>query len=612
MVYYISQIFQKFEEEKMIKKHSKIYNCNIILIVLLCFLIVNPPLWANIVVFFDNSGSMLQYKKNLQAQIKEIFEIAKKNNKNIVFVPIGGPYFKFANDFESAKKLFSFDDSYTFISDTLRSAEKKEIVSSQTQNIIIISDMESDITNTPGDYQFTSADYKDILDWYLIIIGWMEKDIDIHILLLSNNSNPSFGRKYLDRQEVITELNKLIEFSKQQENYERSLFEVDPDRSFLSTYIRNGMFNKLLTLRIVTSLPLLSKDSYEKNNRSSFHYIIQKDKLRDLFDIVEVIIDPSIITDYKIKIEIDPNVIDFNRPDQKYIRNLLFRGLPSLLNSNPPRRAIFKVINGSGKKIHDDAFYYHYRIMTGLLPGMINLILTNKFLSNSGEIILMKKSDRNKFNLRFTDNKDLIYTIFSELNNLKKYQEEDFPVSEKKIIISFKGDNVHLLRGPRLSTKKNVSTRISEIGQCTLKVKRQGNAEIFLVINSHKDYHKPKKLLMHIFTITNDQNRRGEHIILDTSQMPVNILVRNEIIPASSDFHGKFKLIPYDYSEYFEILDIPIPNSNTTIEMLPGSYYYSLIFDYSKNENACLNTWFIPFHVSFSKQKSNHIKLFLF
>ncbi|MBF0452660.1 MAG: hypothetical protein HQK75_18300 [Candidatus Magnetomorum sp.] len=251
------------------------------------------------------------------------------------------------------------------------------------------------------------------------------------------------------------------------------------------------------------------------------------------------------------------------------------------------------------------------------MPGMMNVFLTNKAVTRDGEQYQMKRPDRFRQNLTYADLNDLTQQLLNALNQLKEYQEKDFPIGEKKILIVVTSPKKYLLRGHRLTAsvdlnppvplgsafsptpRKDQSSIIQDDGQCRLNVRKQSDSEVKLILISYEDPFQPKEEQVPLATITADMLRSSGPI--EIPKLP-NLLEKIlEVKTDPENLKGKIKIIPYDYSEYFEFYTIPFPveSSQSLIALLPGSYYYSVLFDYKNN--ACLNTWLVPFHIKDSR-----------
>jgi len=572
------------------------------------------PVCANIVVFMDNSGSIRDYKKVFHKHINEIFKMAEANQKTITFVPIGDQTFQYARTREEAKRIFTFDNSYTYIGETLIAAKKNSVVSKSTKSIVIISDMEPDITNTPADGQLLSVDYQDILKWYHTLIDWMEMDTNIHIMVLNQNM-PTFNPKDLKRTLIENELQTLIDRARKQKNYEDKIKVEDPGRPKTVTYIRTPEFNQKMIARVVKSLPLALIDNKSKDSTKRFvhYYNMPMEKKDEIMSIMEGIIDPSVIKEYKVKIEFDPNVVNLHRPEQQFVRENIDLLAPDNLNSNPRRKAIYRIVNDI-QGPHDDKYHYHYRIMRGSIPGMMNIYLTNKAVTSDGDQYQMKEPGRFKTSLTYTDLNHLTQQILDALNQLKNYQEKDFPIGEKKVLIVFNTPKKYLLRGHRLTAtidvklssqnnspvtqttpRKDQSSIIQKDGQCYLKVRKQTDSNLNLILTSYENPQKPNEVHVPLATIRSEMLRSSDPIEINAIPKLFEKMVEIKSDPPTLE--GQIKIIPYDHSEYFEIytIKLPLDSSQSLKALLPGSYYYSVLF--SSANRSCLNNWLIPYHI---------------
>jgi len=609
----------------------------LILFISILMIFGNTNVNANIVVFMDNSGSIRQYKEIFLQQINEIYKMAKDNDTAVTFVPIGtkssknnesecpdisANTIKVAHNLEEAREIFNFDSSFTCIAETLEAAETKGIIGLNTRSIVIISDMEPDYWNTDNYGQLLFEDYQNILRYYHKLIQWMKKDINIHIMLLNIDNMPNFDPKELKRQNIENELNQLIDRAKEHKIYVDNIKIKDPDFPGTRTFIRTPQFNKALIARVVRSLPVAMMEGKEETatKRFMYYYTIPLDKKDDIMSIMEGIIDPSIVNTFKIKIEIDRNVVNLERPEQRFVRKHLILQSPNNINSNPPRTAEYRIVNGIQTE-HDEAYHYHYRIMRGQIQGKMNIFLTNKKVTRDGLQELVKDPGRFKIDFDYADLNDLTQKILNVLNQLQLYQIKDFPIGEKKVLLVLNSPNKHLLKGHRLTasvhqnsptlqafnnfasiSRKNLSTRIGDDGQCYLKVRKQSDSEIKLVLVTYKN-DIPKNNYIPIATITADMIRGGGSV--NISSIPNNLEEIVDLHFNTPNLSGHLKIFPYDYSEYFELYDLHFPTNKSTIELLEGSYHYTVIFDYKNN--ACLNTWLIPFHVE--KNSSHKIRI---
>ena len=565
----------------------------------------------NIVIFMDNSGSIRQYEKLFHQQIRAIYKMAK-GKKQITFIPIGKPPIQIAHNRMDAQKIFTFASSYTYIADTLESAEKKGLVGFKKQTIVFISDMESDLENTPlPDYQLLSVDYKDTLRWYNTLIQWIQKGVNLHIILLTKSEMPKSASKDLDRHKIEAELNQLVKNAEKHEEYVRDIKTQDsnPNRPKTSRYIRTPEYNQELIARVIDSLPLIQNPH---DVESTMHLeTVTFDNKEEIMSIMEGIIQPGLIKKFNVKIEIDRNVVDFELDGQRFVKNQLQKRLKaiSLINNNPQRQAVYQFYNVNDlQKQHDDNYHYHYRFMRGTIQGKVNLFLTNKMSTRDGILKSVKEKNRSKMDIPYNNLYDLIDTIYKEMDNIKQYQIKDFPIGEKKILFTINSPIKHLLKGQRLTAsvdfkpfisgrkkqRTNLSTRIDDDGSCFLMVREQSDSRILLVLVTYEN-NISNRITTPIHKITADEVDSGQPI--EINNIPINLerTVNLDIENKTPALKGNIRIVPYDYSEYFEILNIAFPTSRPSVNLMQGSYYYTIIFDYS--QNTCLNTWMVPFHV---------------
>ena len=578
---------------------------------------------ANIVVFMDNSGSINQYKNIFHDQFEEIFKMAKDKNINIKLVPIGeSNSFIYAQDEESAKKIFSFDSSYTCIYDPLNTAKEKEIVSPAANTIVIISDMESDITNTLHSWQLISQDYQDMLNWYKLINEWIIENMNVHILLLNVDNKNTFEANILKKEYIENELNTLIAEAKIQEEYVCGMIEnFKPEgrhkkmREIMRKpdyFIRSPDFNKKLIARVVRSLSMASKEKTVNKfkKRSMHYYAVPLDKKDQIMSIMKGIINPELVNVFQVKIELNPNVVNLHRPEQAFVRQYISMQALETICKNPLRKVEYTIANGIQKE-HEEAYHYHYRVARGKIPGMMNIYLTNKALNSEGQHQLVKDKLRYEMNIKYADLDDLTLQILQILNNLTVYQEKDFPIGERNILIKLETPKVHLFRGRRLTAYTegdsvipgNLSTKLGTDGQCYIKVRKQSNSIIKLEVDLYEEGTLETKELT-ITTIKADMILGNDPVVIKDISNEFSYRVPLEI--EDSELEGQVQIIPFDTSEHFDLYSISFPCNLTEIELLPGSYYYNVLFDYEKNK--CLNDWKIPLHIDDSSTKAINVQ----
>jgi len=568
----------------------------------------NSEVWADIVVFLDNDISLKLHRQTYHQLIKRAYAIACDVDKEIIFVPIGNGDFKYATNFKTAEELFTFNYGEHFISETFNNAIDNGIIPSKNQSIVIISSMASSITNNKSEmFQFTSLDYEDTLKWYNIISQWLSRDISLYIFLLTNNELEHLYSIKLNKKDIEKQLSKLIDFSKRHEEYEKNILLLDPNRKKSMTYIRNQKFNRNLIYSALLSLTPDIMDQETGDSLLGQFYLTQifPKSFDNIINSLEEIIDPNAVRKLKVKIEIDPNVINLDHPDQEYVRNLLYKKVQySITNSS--KFFEYQILNGPTKSKHDQSFHYHYRIKKESEKSMVNIILTNKAITTYGKKYLMKEKSRNVLYMSYSDIQDLILKVSKELEHLIEYQEKDFPAREKNIKILLKTETSYLFKGNRLAAvpkkgnfslteSKYLSTIIGDDGRCHLKLQRNTDFELFLNLYSYENSDFPDEKHVPIGNIT-------QEMILGKKECSIEANVVNKLktldIKTSSDLKGKIIFTPYNYNEsgYFDIVAISIPVEKTSVQLHPCSYFYTVLFNYQLN--SCLNTWLTPIHLS--------------
>ena len=597
---------------------------NIIIICLLfwgCF----SELWADIVMFMDNSGSIQEHKHDLYQQMNEIFMMAEDVNKSIRIIPIGENHFQVADNFEKAKQIFSFDNSHTYVAEAFKNAEKKGYVQSG-DTVIIISDMEPDLTNTAGNWKFLSCDYRNMLDWYNILIQWMKNNITIHLLLVNVDDISQFKPEALKKDNIIDELFNNIKGSEQLESLIEKFTSLSVNNYQGQSYYKAQPYNQKLIERMIKSLQtvLFNPPSFKKH--PPLIYLYPLNNTGHIMSIVESIIDPNIIKNFHIKIEIDPNIISLSRPEQQYFKSYLKQNAPSTLSTNPIRKAKYLIVNVASNSSYDHMAHYHFKIVRGSYNKRMNVLLTNKTINHQGDIQIMTIPQRQQYNIEYKGNSDLLYKILNILNKLVPYQIQDFPLGEKKIMITLKTEYLKYFLGNRLYAKpvnaseimldntqkdiKKLSTTISfqnkTEGSCTLWVQRQVDLEIGLSILLFKDEINPAEILIPIRTVKASMlNRRASIIVLtDKKDIPLNIVSQIKIVPNPQATKATIQIIPYDYSEYKIIDQFDIKSEEQKRILLPGSYRYNVL--YNSLDNSYLNVWFVPFHVDIDNPDMNN------
>jgi len=597
------------------------------LVIVTALLFTNvAALWADIIVFMDNSGSIRDYKANLHKQINDTFGIAEELNKSVKFIPIGENEYQIAENYEDAKQVFTFDSSYTFVAEPFKNAIKKGVIKPE-DTVIIISDMEPDLTNTPNNWQLLACDYQNIIDWYNTLIDLMKKNVSIHLLLLNAEKITQFNPEELERKKIIEDLKENIKGSnnseKKYKNYINSLsHESQSSVEAKFSYFKSPQQNQRLISRVVKSLQsVLSDHTFPVKIKGSIALYPMKIK-EDIMAIIESIIDPSIIKDFIIKLEIHPDIINLSHPDQKYIKSYLEQNAPAMICTNPVRKAKYIIFNGHCKNQPDNAVHYHFKFLPGTFTGrFFDTMLSNKFTKEQGTISSHVVPKRQQYDIKFVDINDLIHKILNTLNNLQKYQAKDFPLGEKKILITLKTELMKFLIGSRLTAK---TTGVSELmmgtegqddiklsnkikledkndktkGQCSLWVKRQANSEICLSLMSYKNEYKPKEILIPLGTVTASMlhGRKNDIVFTDKKDIPDNIITQVKMKADEKSFHSRIEILGYDVNHYRIIDDkIRIQKNEQTYNILPGSYRYNVIYDHV--HSSCLNIRFKPLHV---------------
>ena len=575
-------------------------------------------IFADIVMFMDNSGSIKKYKQNLHQQIDEIFKMADELEKTIIMIPIGDRDFRNATNSKAARQIFSFDNSYTYIDEAFKKAEQKKIVR-PGNTVIIISDMESDLTNTKNDWQLLACDYQDMLQWYQRLIQWMKKDITIHLLLLNAEAIRQFNPKELMSQNVIEVLNKDIAAAKELE-------KVQKKHGLVQSPSKSEKYNQELIARVVKSLQASMFDQQMHENTQHQISLYPMDIKENIMATLEGIIDPTVINDFNIKIEIDPNVIDLSRPEQRFVKSYLSRNAPQFICNNPNRRANYNIVNGTEYEQHDDDAHYHYKFLSGQYPGFFDALLSNKYIKEYSTIAVNNVPERQRYDIKYSDINDLIFKMLNRFNDLQEYQAKDFPLGKKKILITLKTRYLDFLLNTRLTAKtqnisdimmqlgdeKILSSRITPSsnniseGQCSLWVKRQANSLICLSLLSYeKNEKKPDEIPIVIGTIKASQLRgRNNNIVFkDKTDIPSKIVTDVTVMSDEKAKNGIIEIISYDYFEYKVLHDFKISSEKQTIKLLPGSYRYNVRYDALYRD--CLNVWFKPFHVDFNETAAN-------
>jgi len=563
-------------------------------------LIDNSTVWANIVVLLDNNISLKIYKQTFHKLIQKAFVIARDVNKEIIFIPICNGAFKYATNTQTAKKIFNFNSEVQFIAQVREEARFDNIIYSGTQSIVIISSMESFFKNKSKSFQFKSQDYKDVLKWYRILSEWLRSSINIHIFLLSENELRQLYSKEVTKEDIEKNLYHLVDLSNNLEILENEMINLAPNRQFTRQSIRSHEFNRNLIYSVLLSLTPVIKNQKTNYSLSGQCYLnqINPKNFDNIIYSLEEIIDPNAVRKLKVKIEIDPNVVD-----QEVIRNYIsVRAISSI----PTRHFEYQILNGATESSHDPLFHYHYRIMKVPEKKMVNIVLTNKGINRFGNKFLMNEESRNVLNKSYSDINDLAYIILKELEHLIEYQEIDFPASEKKVMVLLKSD--YSFQGYRLiavpqhqkiisspTDKKFFSTMIDSEGECVITLLRNTSFKLFLNCYSYKKSILPGKKLTPIGYIT-DKMIFGQRVIsIDT-----NVLNKLKIlnIKTFSNLKGKVIFSPCNYNETgnFNLSTISIPEKKTSIQLYPCRYFYTVLFNYSKN--TCLNTWLIPIDLS--------------
>ena len=571
----------------------------------------------------DNSGSIRDYKDNLHIQINEIFATAEEFNKTIIFIPIGENEYIKADTPKAARQLFTFDNSYTYVAEAFQKADKEEDLIQSDDTVIIISDMEPDLTNTPSNWQLLACDYNNIIEWYETLIKWMKKDVSIHLLLLNAETIAQFKPDELKKDQIIQELKHNIEVSTKLERNHKNDMELrrQNNQSLIANnfkYFRTQNQNKRLITRVVKSLQSVLFDPSITNIPSKSISIYPTNIKENIFSIIRGIIDPTDISSFTVKLEIDPNVINLSHPDMEYIGPYIQLNAPSMICTNPVRKAEYIVVNGPGSSSpHDTSVHYHLKYLSGQFTRFFDILLTNQYTNNQKVMGIMDDPRRQQYDIQYANMNDLIHKILNSLNILQAYQAKDFPLGEKTIIVTLKTEYMKYLVGARLIAKpKNVSQimlgktyqpklsnkikysdeKDTTKGQCSLKVKRQTDSEVCLSLPFYKDEYDPREIIIPLGTVNASMLRstNNEIVFTDQKDIPGNIISRIKVMADKKAFGGNIELIGYDVNEYQKRSTFAIDKTEQIQELLPGSYRFNVVHS---QKDSCLNIWLNPFHV---------------
>ena len=539
---------------------------------------------AKIIIFMDNSGSIKKYHDLFESQIIKIFEMAKSKNVNITLIPIGNNYFQTVNENEVGD-IFKFSDKTTYISNILQKAD--HIINKQKDTILFISDMEPDQKNTEGSWKLLADDYRDVLAYYKILYQWVQSGANIYFILL-NHEAMAGGDYLLDKQKnIIDNLSKLIKLQQKKQDEFVKQKKIDPNGQY-TQFIRDKKQNKELIQKILRSLP----------SDSLFYYPLPLEKQSIFYSIVEPIIDPSVVKELKVKIEIDELLVKnlSNVDFKKYLKKYL----PKNVGRNPTRHlkhqiTICKHKFASRKTInHDSKFHYHFHVLKKKFGNEAKIFQTYVQFVDGKRKIIHNDTTRDLKKFKYFYVKDICSRIEEQVNKIEAYHEKDIPIGEKEIVIAIKNKEKpsQKLVGYDLKIGENNSLPTDKNGICITKVRRQANVWVSLLYYASmaSNYKDSSLKILNISKDIIANSEKGKPIEINIPQelfQDVTFILNDKI---DSDVEV---IISQDDTKIFKKIDTFTIKRSIQIPLLPSKYNYNV--NYKKDKY--LNKWFNKFNV---------------
>ncbi|CAN2043971.1 hypothetical protein GMMP1_1240003 [Candidatus Magnetomoraceae bacterium gMMP-1] len=547
----------------------------------------------DIVVFMDNSGSIRNYGSIFRNQIRQTFSMAEENNKLLNFMSIGDKQ-KFQHIKTTREAVnFDFNDKTTFINFAFTETERRKIICSKTDTIIIVSDMQPDQTNTRGN--FLAQDYQDLLDYYDTLTKWISMGKQIHIILLKVSRLPSFERHELDRQNLRNEIKDLILHAGNHEAYLREMKKNDPSGDYGNLFIRSPRTNRKLVMKVLESLNLVS--AKKNHQKSSYNcYPLPLRERATFLAIFEGIIDPSIIDTLYAKIEIEREIIDFDHRTNDEFKTYLQNILPGSVGTNPLRHIEYTIVNGD-REDHDNNYHYHFHVWIGETDNRTEIFLTNKHITNKRTVkIAPQDSTRSIDNKKYTDIDHFFSILLKEIKKIAEYQVIDFPVGRKKIFFCLKPKGNQNLIGYYFGVDVKNDDEDTCGGTfenngcfgCYLNVRRQGNSKVALLFDNSLSAINPTTKEFILRNISDTDVLHTELI-----EIPVSSSLLSKVtfsIDENLDQAPEITILQRDLSKQMNIESFYLKGNKNSIDLIPGDYFYNLRL----NSDKYLNIWFKP------------------
>lgn len=388
----------------------------------------------NYMVLMDNSETIkrLIVSPRHITYLNDIIGVLKKSGENtFYFVPIGDPDRQrdiqkpWLVDSDSppeeipgmVARVFDFNDRYARIDGSLGDVEETDAFK-ETENIIIISDMEPVHRNKASPWELGESELMDVKNYVGRLGRWAETmDKKITIILHFWDRTPSMG----DEKKIDS-------------------FEKDLDSAIRQTargFVKDG---KDL---VGTGLYMLKKRCKGGIRLLNIPFRLEKDEMNKegfinklcgclpVEDPDEEICAKSIRTDFRVLIKFSPRV----HLRKKHMERLK-SDLPTAVFAGPKRRIVMKEVIGSWKPGHNDGVDYQFYVKKGKGRPFRKPRVKVTFQSPSGGV----ESKRDlRPDGRLSSYEDMITWLKNTIElNLLRYIEEDFPAAKKskKIFVS--------------------------------------------------------------------------------------------------------------------------------------------------------------------------------
>jgi len=569
--------------------HNFIKKC--VLFVLLVLITFNTAYAHKVVIFMDNSGSIKQFQRSFfRNQIRKIFRLAERlKDLDVVFIPIGNQPVKekklsIVTNADEIEDVFQFRDSYTHINDTLKRAEEEKIITNDTKLILFISDMEPDITNTEENWQLLAKDYQDLLNYYQVLQRWVKSGKELQFILLNHPKLPTFKKASLLNDEVIrnlkSDITDAIDRKKiYQKNEEKKM--KNKHITNISKYIYDQNQNQYIIQKVLRSLIYSAK-----NTKCSYETLLL-DERTIFYSIVESILDPTLVTRFKVKIEFEKQIVDCESTYPFDIIDELNKRLPKKVGKNPVRYLDFTYVNGSSD-IHDKDYDYHFHFIRSD-DGIGSIFFTYKKVIDGEIQIVNEDNKRAKFDFPYTKG-EIISITQRNIDMIDVHHLKDFPIGQKLMyftLINSKRTKQNL-PGFYLKVGKYESEPTDKESKCSSSVARQGNVKVLLKNNTDQSEN-----------VTNmfELQTLSEEIIQNNDTVKINVPDRY-----LTDIHFKLNqkmnsyvnvtIIQSDQAKIQELETFSFKNAKK-IPLIPNIYYCNI----NSNSDKYLNHWFKPLYV---------------